>query len=110
MRPLPAFLLLLALTGCARWHPQGLTPQAVLEREQPARVRVTRLDNSHVELNNPVIADDSIRGTAPYGKMAIPLSQVTYLSLRKADRATVPILVAVGIAGGLITLLAATWN
>jgi hypothetical protein len=110
MRPLPALLFLLALPGCARWHPQGLTPQAVLEREQPAHVRVTRTDNSHVELNNPVIAGDSIRGSAPYGEMAIPLSQVTYLSLKQRDRVTAPVLVAVGLAGGLIALLAATWN
>ena len=109
MRPLP-LLLLLTLAGCARWHPQGLTPQAVLEREQPALVRVTRTDNSHVELNHPVIAGDSIRGTATSGEMAIPLSQVTYLSLREGDRVMVPVLVAVGIAGGLIALLAATWN
>jgi hypothetical protein len=102
--------LLLVLPGCASWHPQGLTTQAVLEREHPQRVRVTRTDNSQIELNNPVIAGDSIRGTASYGETSIPLSQIKYLSLREWDRVTAPVLVAVGIAGGLIALLAATWN
>ena len=38
---LPLLLLSLQLSGCSTWQPRTVSPQAVIEMEQPSRVRVT---------------------------------------------------------------------
>jgi hypothetical protein len=105
-----ALLLVLALAGCARWHPQGLTPQAVIERERPSRVRVIRTDSSCLEMRSPVIEGDSIRGLTRSGEVAVPLDGISYLSLKGSNSAGVAAMAGIGVATGLIVLFAATWN
>ena len=105
-----ALLLLIALAGCARWQPQGLTPRAVIEREKPNRVRVIRTDSSYMEMRSPVVQRDSIRGLTRNGEAAVSLSDISYLSLKGGNGAGVAAMVGIGVAAGLIVLLAATWN
>jgi hypothetical protein len=100
----------MAVAGCARWHVQGLTPQAVIEREKPGQVRVTRTDSSHLELRNPVMEGNSIRGHSRNGEATVPLSDISYLSLKGGNGAGVAAIAGIGVAAGLIALLAATWN
>lgn len=103
-------LLLLGMAGCARWQPQGLTPSAVIERNHPDRIRVTRRDSSHVDLRAPAIEGDSILGLTSQGEGAVALSDIAYLSLKGGNRAGVAALAGVGVAAGVMALLAATWD
>jgi hypothetical protein len=83
---------------------------AVLEREHPDRVRVTRRDSSHIVLRIPVIQRDSIQGRTQSGATAIALSDVSYLSLKGGNRAGVAALAGVGVAAGVVILIGATWD
>jgi hypothetical protein len=105
-----ALLILVAVSGCATWHPQGLTPRAVIERNHPQQVRVVRRDSTRVELRTPHIRGDSIQGETKDGVTTIALADVSYVSLRGGNKAGVAALTGVGIAAGLAALLAATWN
>ena len=62
LRPIAVLLLCLHLAGCTTWQPVQVSPQQVLESEQPAKVRVTDADGVRVVLSNPVIERDSISG------------------------------------------------
>ena len=112
MRPLlaGAGLLVVVLGGCATWTPQGLTPQAVIEKDHPEQVRVTRRNGSRVELRTPVIVGDSMHGETKVGRTGVALEDISYLSLNRGNRPVTAALTGIGVAAGLVALLAATWN
>jgi hypothetical protein len=103
-------VLLMVAMGCARWQPQGLTPRAVIERDHPDQVRITLRDSSRMDLRAPVIRGDTLRGLTEQGDSAFALSDVSYVSLKGGNKAAVAALSGVGVAAGLIALLAATWD
>ena len=99
-----------ALAGCATWRPQGLTPTAVIQQDRPRVVRVTRADSTRVVLDSPRIQGDSILGVNHGQENAVALADVAYVSLRRANTAAGAALVGVGVAAGVVALMAATWN
>lgn len=55
-------------------------PQVVAEK-QPSRIRVTRLDSTHVVLSNPSVTGDTLVGERNGTRRAIPLSDVSSVAL-----------------------------
>ncbi|MGD2155149.1 MAG: hypothetical protein PVG79_17925, partial [Gemmatimonadales bacterium] len=115
-RVLILFVLAAWLASCTTWKAARQSPEAVLGREEPpTRIRVTRSDNSKLELYNPWIANDTLFGyraepSSPAYKLpeiAIPVEDVKRVALRKVDVVgTVFIAAALGvtyliISGGL---------
>jgi hypothetical protein len=98
------------LAGCATWRQQWLTPQAVLRNEHPAVLRATLRDGSRVVLANPAIEHDSLAGISGGRRSVVALSDVAYVSLRYPDQARGTASIGLGVAAGLLALLAATWN
>jgi hypothetical protein len=98
------------LGGCATWRQQWLSPQAVIEQAHPAVLRATRLDGSRVVLANPTVEHDSLQGSSRDGRSVLALSDVSYVSLRYRNRGAQTAWIGLGLAAGLVALLAATWN
>jgi len=109
-RALLAAHALVLLGGCARWVPQPLVPQAVIEQNSPDRLRVTRIDSSRVELRQPRVEGDNLKGMAGYETRSIPLTEVAYVSLHQQNDLPVILGLSFGLAVGLTVLLAASYD
>jgi hypothetical protein len=106
-RILLATLLLGACHGCTTWKEQGLMPAAVIEREHPPRLRVTRGDGTCIEVLNPAVEGDSLRGTVRGTAASIPLADVASVSLPRRNDVPAIIGISFGIAAGLVIVIVA---
>ena len=110
-RLLACGLLAIYLPGCASWRAVGPSPTAVMERDNPRAIRVTRADGSHVELHLPSIQGDTLMGQTRRkvkGKVrdslaAIPLSEVKTVAVRKFSPGRTVLFVG-GVVGGIIAV------
>ena len=60
-RPMALLLLVLHLGACTKWQRvTPISPQVLIETEQPSAIRVTRADGTQVVVREPRIARDSI--------------------------------------------------
>ena len=116
---LPLLLLSLQLSGCSTWQPRTVSPQAVIEMEQPSRVRVTvearvveetspnldRIalrDANEVVLSNPTVTNGMIVGTTDAGPVArVVLGDVRTIEVQETDA------VRTGVLAGGIALVSA---
>ena len=85
-------LLLTYLPACTAWQVGTPTPAAFVQREQPDRVRVTRVDGSQIMLVTPTVHGDSLSGQRetlnPRSELttesfALPLTEVQSVAVRK---------------------------
>lgn len=103
-----ATLLMLALalpaTGCVGWRTETVPPRELLAGRQPVRaVRVTRTNKTQVELYDPVLVGDSIRGTPTeraIQRITVPLSDVTQIQSRRTSMGKTLLLI-LAIGGGV---------
>ena len=112
-------LLSLQLSGCSTWQPRTVSPQEVIEMEQPSRVRVTTQarvveeaspnldrvalrDESELVLSNPTVANGMIVGTTDAGPVArVVLGDVRTIEVQEWDA------VRTGVLAGGIALVSA---
>ena len=98
-------LLSLQLSGCSTWQPRTVSPQEVIEMEQPSRVRVTvqarvveeaspnldrvaLRDENELVLSNPVVTNGMIVGTTDAGPVArVVLGNVLTIEVQERDAA-----------------------
>ncbi len=59
-RRFTAVLLLVLLTACHSWQLTTVSPQQLIEEEQPDRIRVTRPDYTTLVVTDPTVVNDSI--------------------------------------------------
>lgn len=112
MRRIVVGALLGTLAACTSWRVQGISPEMVLAREHPAAVRVVRTDSSVLIVSAPTVVRDTLRGEVDSGPVALPLSDVHTLAVRRGDGAkTAGLVFVVGVGSvlGLAALIAATW-
>jgi len=107
---LSVFLAANATLGCSTWIAQGIQPATVVEQAQPSKLRVTKVDSSVIELKNPLVTADSLKGTVNGVPASVALSDVAYVSLRRSNKLPIILAVSLGTVGGFLILLAATWN
>ena len=116
---LPLLLLSLQLSGCSTWQPRTVSPQAVIEMEQPSRVRVTMearvveetspnldrvalRDENELVLSNPTVTNGMIIGTTDAGPVArVVLGDVRTIEVQERDA------VRTGVLAGGIALVSA---
>ena len=55
-----ALLACVAVAACATWTPSVIPPRQLLDEDPPSAIRVYKGDGSHVDVQDPVIAGDSI--------------------------------------------------
>lgn len=105
---LASLLLALYLPACGSWQLGAPTPAEFIEKERPSEVRVTRVDGSVIDLENPSIRGDSLLGTAgqsvaPYGsrqQVTIALSEVQTVAVRHTSE-----LMTVLFAGAIVAIV-----
>ena len=121
---LPLLLLSLQLSGCSTWQPRTVSPQAVIEMEQPSRVRVTMearvveetspdldrvalRDENELVLSNPTVANGMIIGTTDAGPVArVVLGDVRTIEVQERDAVRTGVLAGgVALASTLFVLL-----
>ena len=124
---LPLLLLSLQLSGCSTWQPRTVSPQAVIEMEQPSRVRVTvearvveetspdldrvaLRDENELVLSNPTVANGMIIGTTDAGPVArVVLGDVRTIEVQERDAVRTGVLAGgVALASTLFVLLLST--
>ena len=120
-------LLSLQLSGCSTWQPRTVSPQEVIEMEQPSRVRVTTQarvveeaspnldrvalrDESELVLSNPTVANGMIVGTTDAGPVArVVLGDVRTIEVQESDAVrTVVLAGGVALVSILFVLLLST--
>ena len=120
-------LLSLQLSGCSTWQPRTVSPQAVIEMEQPSRVRVTTQarvveeaspnldrvalrDESELVLSNPTVANGMIVGTTDAGPVArVVLGDVLSIEVQESDAVRTGVLAGgVALVSTLFVLLLST--
>ena len=117
-RILSCLLLPAYLSSCTSWQVQGVSPQQVIEREQPSRIRVTRTDRSEVFLDDPQVSGDMLIGfrrdmtydsiyeaTDTSAVLEIPLADISHVAISKTDVGK-GILIGLGVAAVTMLVLA----
>ena len=61
-RVLSSVLLPVYLSSCTSWQVQPVSPEQVVTEDQPSAIRVTLTDSSKLELEQPRIVGDTLRG------------------------------------------------
>jgi hypothetical protein len=105
-----AILLVIYVSGCTSWRAQTVAPERVLQDSHLVRkgVRVTTLDGQRFKVEHPALRADSLTGTRDAAAIAIPLSQVRALDVRRLSAGRTTALVAgslVGAAAATVTVL-----
>lgn len=124
---LPLLLLSLQLSGCSTWQPRTVSPQEVIEMEQPSRVRVTMearvveetspnldrvalRDENELVLSNPTVTNGMIVGTTDAGPVArVVLGDVLSIEVQESDAVRTGVLAGgVALVSTLFVLLLST--
>ena len=119
-RILSCILLPAYLSSCTSWHVQSASPEQVITEDQPSKIRVTLTDGSELEMEQPRIVGDTLRGMVKGGVESSPgetavhrvlverdvlLTDIVTLKVRKSDVAK-SILLFTGLIGiGSLALL-----
>lgn len=85
-RPVALLLATVALAGCYGYRVETTPPAEFVAAARPDRIELTRTDRTKVELFNPAVVGDSIRGL-PTEKairpIMVPLSEVVTVGTRQ---------------------------
>jgi hypothetical protein len=102
-----AILLVTYLSGCTSWRAQTVAPERVLQDSQLVRkgVRITTLDGQRFKVEHPVLRGDSLTGTRDTAAIAIPLSQVRGLDVRRPNAGRTTLLVTGSVVGAAAATL-----
>jgi hypothetical protein len=97
-------MLALSASGCVGWKTESVGPQELLRdgHEIPA-VRVIRQNDAKVEIFDPVLVGDSIRGiptARAIQRITVPLSDVRQIQSRRTSMGKT-LLMVLAIGGGV---------
>ena len=99
--------------GCSTWRAQGLTPEAVVVREDPNVLRVAPAGGEPIEFASPRVEGDSLVGKVHGRRAAIALDSIERVEARRGSQAwmlVVPILFALGIGLAAAAASVAAWG
>jgi len=126
-------LLVLQIAGCHSWRVAETSPQSLIEKDHPDRIRVTRSDSSVVILSKPVMVADSVVGftegsktqpprTSPSRhphnqaesrpkdskRVAVPSEEIKRMEVLKPDAAETAgvVILSIGVVVGIAALVA----
>ncbi|HUG26669.1 MAG TPA: hypothetical protein VMK53_00110 [Gemmatimonadales bacterium] len=97
-------MLVLAATGCTTYRVETRPLPQVLETEQPRVVRVTMADDRIVELYQPTVLADSLRGhltATSVRRLSYPLLSVRSASFRRFHLGRT-VLMVLAVGGGVL--------
>lgn len=98
------WLVMLAATGCTTYRVETRPLPQVIEAEQPRVVRVTLSDDRLVELYQPTILADSLRGhltPTAVRRLSYPLLSIRSASFRRFHLGRT-VLMVLSVGGGVL--------
>ena len=102
-RAVSSILLPVYLSSCTSWQVQSVSPEQVVTEEEPSKIRVTLTDSSELEMEQPRIVGDTLRGLVKGGaddslvERDVLLADIATVRVKKTN-ATASVLLVVGIA------------
>ena len=66
-RILSCVLLPVYLSSCTSWQVQSVSPEQVVTEDQPSKIRVTLTDSLELEMEQPRVVGDTLRGLVKGG-------------------------------------------
>ena len=109
-RVVSAILLPLYLSSCTSWQVSPVSPEQAINEDQPSKVRVTLDDSSMVEMEQPRMVGDTLRGLVKSGvddsvaERDVLLADIATMKVQKTN-VTKSILLPVGIVAGVFVVL-----
>jgi hypothetical protein len=99
-------VLALPLSGCKSWRVEsGVSPAEFVAKEHPERIQVRRTDKTTMELFNPSVVGDSLKGLPTelaIRPVTLPLSDVASVATRHFSLGKSALLVVAVVGGALI--------
>ncbi len=111
-RVISGILLPLYLSSCTYWQVPPVSPEQAITEDQPSKIRVTLTDSSTVEMEQPRIVGDTLRGLVKGGaddslvERDVLLADIATVRVKKTD-AIKSVLLFGGILAGVLVALAA---
>ena len=111
-RVLSAILLPAYLASCTSWQVPPVSPEQAITEDQPSKIRVTLTDSSTVEMEQPRIVGDTLRGLVKggeddsLGECDVLLADIATLTVPKTD-VTKSVFLGLGIAAGAFVVAVA---
>ncbi len=90
-RVLSSILLPVYLSSCTSWQVQPVSPEQVVTEDQPSKIRVTLTDSSELEMEQPRIVGDTLRGLVKGGaddslvERDVLLADIATVRVKKTD-------------------------
>jgi len=106
-RTITGFLLagtMIGVTGCVGWRAESVTPRELLSDGEVRAVRVVKADNTRVEVWDPTLVGDTIRGhptERAIARFSIPLNSVQSIETRHTSIGKT-FLAVLGIGAGVV--------
>jgi hypothetical protein len=98
----------LYLMGCAEWRPASGTPQELIARESPSKVRLTRTDSARIVVVHPRVEDDAVLGLSlSKGGQWTDSIRVPANDIVSIERQRTQWLLPLGIGAGVLVILSA---
>ena len=107
-RVLSSILLPVYLASCTSWQVQTVSPEQVVTEDQPSKIRVTLTDSSELEMEQPRIVGDTLRGLVKGGadgERDVLLADIATVRVKKTDTGN-SVLLGLGIAAGVFAVAA----
>ena len=99
-------VLALPLSGCKSWRVEtAVSPAEFVAKEHPERIQVRRTDKTTLELFNPSVVGDSLKGLPTelaIRPVTVPLSDVTSVATRHFSLGKSALLVLAVVGGALV--------
>jgi len=98
-------VLALPLSGCKSWRVEtGVSPAEYVSKEHPERIQVRKNDKTTLELFNPSVVGDSLKGLPTelaIRPVTLPLTEVASVATRHFSMGKSALLV-IGVVGGAL--------
>ena len=101
-RVLSSILLPVYLSSCTFWQVQSVSPEQAITEDQPSKVQITLSDSSELEMEQPRIVGDTLRGMVKGGadyslvERDVLLADIATVRVKKTST-THSVLLGVGI-------------
>jgi hypothetical protein len=100
-----SLLLATSLSGCYGWRVESTPPAKFVAETKPERIQVIRTDRTKIELYNPAVMGDSLKGfptELAIRPTTVPLSEVGAVATRQFSAKKTLGLAGLIVAGALI--------
>ena len=111
-RVISALLLPAYLSSCTSWQVPPVSPEQAITEDQPSKVRVTLNDSTQLEMEQPRMVGDTLRGLVKGGtddslvERDVLLADIATLKVAKGD-AKKSVFLGLGILAGVFAVLLA---